>query len=225
MFSFREKPHKTRDGRLALCLSAQEIDLFLDVGANVGQTGRALRKNDFKGQIVSFEPLASARVPLIEAASHDPNWHVAEAMALGEIDGAVDMHVSQATDMSSILPPSKQLLEALPRTKETSVERVPIKRLDEVALEWVGAAKNPFLKIDAQGHDLAVLEGASGIIQYIKGVQMEMSLFPLYEGEVLYTTVIARLHELGFEPWLIQERTFSRKLCRQLQIDGTFFRK
>ena len=36
------------------------IDLVLDVGANVGQFGQGMRRLDYKGRIVSFEPLTSA---------------------------------------------------------------------------------------------------------------------------------------------------------------------
>lgn len=225
MFFCRKKPHKTRDGRLALCLAAHNIDLFLDVGANNGQTGQMLRANGFKGTIVSYEPLSKARVKLLAASEKDENWHVAPAMALGATTGFVDMHVSESTDMSSIAAPCAELLAALPKTKETAIESVPINRLDDVALEWIGGAKAPFLKIDAQGHDLAVLEGASGIINHVQGVHMEMSLFPLYEGEPDYRVLCERLHALGFKPYLMQERTYSRKLNRQLQIDGTFFRQ
>jgi FkbM family methyltransferase len=225
MFSFRKKPHKTRDGRLALCLEKHGVDVFFDVGANIGQTGRMLRRNGYKGKIVSFEPLATARVELLQAAAKDADWHIAPAMALGNENGSVDMFVSKATDMSSMAPPSAELLAALPNTKAVAKETVPLARFDSIADEWLSSAQRPFLKIDAQGHDLAVLEGASGVMDTIAGVQIEMSLFPLYEGEPDYRTICAWLHERGFKPWLMQERTFSRNLTRQLQIDGTFFRQ
>lgn len=225
MFSFRKKPHKTRDGRLGILLADHGIDTYFDVGANIGQTGQMLRNNKFDGTIVSFEPLSSARVELLKASANDPKWIVAPAMALGNENGSVDMYVSKATDMSSMAPPSEELLAAIPNTKAVSKETVPLARFDSVADEWLAHSKKPFLKIDAQGHDLAVLEGASGVLDKIAGVQIEMSLFPLYEGEPDYRVICQYLHERGFVPYLMQERTFSRNLKRQLQIDGTFFRR
>ncbi len=221
---FKKKPHKTREGRLVLTLQSHNIDLFFDVGANIGQTGQSLRKHGYKGKIVSFEPLSSARAKLLKASQNDPDWIVAPAMALSDAEGSVEMLVSEATDMSSMAAPLPDLLTAIPRTKEVARESVTMARLDKVATEWLSGARNAFLKIDAQGNDLKVLQGATGIIDKIRGVEVEMSLLPLYESEPDYREICGWLHERGFIPYLMQERTFSRKLTRQLQIDGVFFK-
>ena len=51
-----------------------------------------------------------------------------------------------------------------------------------------------------------------------------MSLFPLYEGEALYLDMLNFLHERGFSPHLLVDIGYSKKLGRQLQIDGVFIR-
>jgi hypothetical protein len=75
MFSlpWRKKPHKkSDDGKLALILERQDIDLVVDVGANLGQTRDRLRHLGFKGNILSIEPLIEAHATFIRAGKERP---------------------------------------------------------------------------------------------------------------------------------------------------------
>ena len=81
-----------------------------------------------------------------------------------------------------------------------------------------------FLKIDAQGYDAEVLAGAAGLLERLAGIQLEMALVPLYEGERGFRGLLDDLAALGFEPWLFLPGYFERKLARQLQVDGVFMR-
>ena len=216
----KPKKHRTVEGKTSLILAHHDVDLFLDVGANVGQTGQMLRRWDYAGKIISFEPVISCYEQLVAAASNDPLWEVNERTALGDCDDMVEMMVSGASDLSSLSPPTDALKSALPRTETIQHDRVPIHRLDTLFPNGFKDASRPFLKIDAQGHDMAVLQGAEGIMDSIFGIQIEMSQLPLYEGEPNYLEILNYLHELGFVPHLMTERTFARRINRQLQIDG-----
>lgn len=218
------KRHKTPEGKLCIVLERAGVDLFLDVGANIGQTGLALRRGGYSGRILSFEPLAACRERLLEASADDPGWEVMARCALGDVDGEVDIMVAEADDMSSLAAPTKELMAALPRSDTVATERVPIARLDTLFGDGFDAER-PFLKIDAQGHDLAVLKGAQGVMELIEGIQIEMSLLPLYEGEPTYLEIVNYIHGLGFDAHQLTERTFSRALGRQLQVDGVFLRE
>ena len=55
----KKKPHRAKSRRYSA-----HIDLFLDVGANVGQTGLSLRQAGYQGRIVSFEPVPLAHQEL-----------------------------------------------------------------------------------------------------------------------------------------------------------------
>ncbi|WP_282607705.1 FkbM family methyltransferase [Pelagibius sp. Alg239-R121] len=221
---FKKKISKTTPGKLVQVLNSSSVDLFLDVGANVGQTGRSLRDAGYRGRILSFEPVPSAYAALQQAAAADPLWTVAPPMAIGDCDGEITLNVSEASDMSSALEASDALMEALPKTEVREKLTVVSRRLDSILPGLLEGAASVFLKIDTQGFERSVLNGAPETLNVVKGVQMELSLFSLYKGEETYLSFLQDLHGLGMEPHMIVETNFSKTLRRQLQIDVVFMR-
>ena len=145
-------------------------------------------------------------------------------MALGARQGQIELEVSAESDMSSVLPQSALLRQVSPSSAVVRKETVPLCRLDEVAGPYLRPDDRVFLKIDAQGYDAEVLAGARGLIDRLTGIQLEMALVPLYEGERGFRDLLDDLAALGFEPWLFLPGYFERKLARQLQVDGVFMR-
>ena len=66
--------------------------------------------------------------------------------------------------MSSVLSQSALLRQVSPSSAVLHKERVPLRRLDEVAGPYLRPDDRVFLKIDAQGYDAEVLAGARGLI-------------------------------------------------------------
>ncbi len=54
----------------------RQVNVVLDVGANVGQFGQALRKRGYHGEIVSVEPIEEVFHRLNELVKRDRNWQV-----------------------------------------------------------------------------------------------------------------------------------------------------
>jgi hypothetical protein len=146
-------------------------------------------------------------------------------MAIGDIDGEIDIQVSAETDMSSILPQSELMKQISPTSKIEHTERVPIHRLDGIARDYVDDEARAFLKVDTQGFEPQVLDGAEALLPRLVGLQLEMSLLPIYEGERDYLTIIQRLAASGFTLQLVLPGYFERKLGRMLEIDGVFVRE
>jgi FkbM family methyltransferase len=215
---------KSPDAQLVAVLQRFRITCVLDVGANVGQYGSMLREWGYPGRIVSFEPQAEAHGALERRAAPDPAWQIAPRMALGQRAGAIAIEVSAESDMSSILPQSALLRQISPSSAVVGRETVPLCRLDEVAASYLCPDDRAFLKIDVQGYEAEVLSGAGGLLERLAGVQLEMSLVPLYQGERDFRGLLDDLAALGFEPWLFLPGYFERKLARQLQLDGVFMR-
>ncbi len=205
-------------------LARNDVSVVLDIGANVGQYATQLRAHGYGGRIVSFEPVSAAHAALERAAADDPYWTVAPRTAVGNETGRITMHVSNRTDMSSALPMRDDTLDALPKSYKVAEEDASIARLDTVFGDWVAANDTPFVKVDTQGFERAVIEGAAGVIDRIAGFQLEMSITPLYEGEATWLKLVDLLAGHGYEPVLILPGYFSKTLNRQLQLDAVFFR-
>jgi len=205
-------------------LDEHKINCVFDVGANVGQYAQSLRKIGYEGRIVSFEPLSKNIAILQEKSKSDSLWEIAPQMAVGAIAEEVEINVSHDSDMSSILDISEKTLEALPGGVYESKETVQVKPVASFFEEYVDEGENVLLKVDTQGYEMSVLEGAENVLDKITGLQLELSFFPLYDGEKLFDEVVHWLKEKSFAVHLLLPGYFSRKLMRQMQADFVFFR-
>jgi len=221
---FKKLKRETAASRFVAILEQNHIDTVIDVGANTGQTAEELRAFGFAGNIISYEPIKECHEGLVAKSASDPNWTIAPRCALGDKDGTIELLVSEGSSLSSVSTPTEIMTQAVPKVRASSHEKVPIHRLDGLMKDEIGSLGKLFLKIDAQGHDMAVLRGAKNIMGELAGIKIEMSLLPLYEGETLYLDILKFLDEKGFRPHLLVDVGYSKKLARQLQIDGVFMR-
>ena len=202
-----------------------EIDLVLDVGANQGQFASEIRRGGYTGKIVSFEPLFEAHGKLLQASNEDAKWDAYPRCALGDHNGEVEINIAGNSDSSSILPMLDSHRSAAPESAYQGKEIVPIKTLDAVAGQYLKDARAPFLKIDTQGFEWQVLDGARDTLPHIKGILVELSLVPLYEGQHLWQEVIGRLEAEGFTLWAFKPVFSDQASGQTLQVDGVFYRK
>jgi FkbM family methyltransferase len=211
------------DVRRVKLLRSEGIDAVLDVGANAGQYAQRLRAAGYTGRIVSFEPLAEAFAALQRAAAADPRWD-ARRLALGDADGEGAIHVAANSWSSSLLDMGERHLASAPESAYISTEQVATARLDTIWDDVVGAEERPFLKLDVQGFELHVLRGASARLDRLVGVQAELALVHLYEGDSLWRDVVAYLDSHGFELAGLEPGFEDPQTGRMLQVDGIFLR-
>jgi FkbM family methyltransferase len=141
----------------------------LDVGANVGGWSLAARRNWPHADIHAFEP-AAATYALLSAAVQDADVTVVRA-ACGASTGVVTLHsVPGLPGLTSVYP--RDLLEH--RLEMSGIEDVPMITVDDYCSD-IGIDRIDFLKVDAEGHDLAVLHGAASMLNTgrIRFVQFE----------------------------------------------------
>lgn len=216
-------PH---DAKVAELLAFHRIDVVFDIGANVGQYAKRLRAAGFTGKIVSFEPLSQNHAVLMSLSAEDPKWQIAPRTAVGDENGEITMNISEHHDMSSALALETAALTALPKSRVAATETAPLRRLDDMISDFCAAGENLFVKVDTQGYEMNVLEGAISSLRArrIAGWQLELSLLPLYGGEKTFEEISVWLKSNGYEAHYIIPGYFSKKLNRQLQIDGVFFK-
>lgn len=223
MRSLTAKP-KTGTAQLVAILAHERVDAVLDVGANIGQYGQMLRREGYAGPILSFEPLAAPRAALAAVASSDRLWSLAPPLALGSAAGEVVIEASAESDMSSVLPQSALLRQVSPSSAVTERITVEAARLDALDGLLDPDWQRLHLKVDVQGYEPQVIEGALGLIDRLQTIQLELALAPVYEGELSWRVMVDRMENLGFAPALVLPGYFERKLARMLQVDIVFAR-
>jgi len=220
----RFHPNTSPLARLMTAIRYFNIDLVVDIGANTGQFATEFRAGGYSGRIVSFEPLSAAHDQLIRASIGDPAWYVHKRCALGSRLGEVELNISGNSVSSSILPMLATHDRAAPESAYLGRETVPLTTLDQVAPPYLAGANAPFLKIDTQGYEWQVLDGARAILPQVRGILIELSLVPLYKGQRLWRECIERLEAEGFVLWALQPVFVDPENGRTLQWDGLFFR-
>ena len=182
-------------------LKKLDVNVVLDVGANQGQYGTALRAAGYTGRIVSFEPVPATAEILEERAAQDPDW-IVHRCALGDAETTLDIHVGVGQGrLSSLLPASDFGKEWNPRIDASTTVAVPVKRLDGLLDELVAGIDEPriYLKLDTQGFDLQAFAGAGDRVDDLLAMQSEVSMVPLYEGMPHFTEQLATYERAGFE--------------------------
>lgn len=215
-------PENSRIKRLGTRMKVMGVDLVLDVGANAGQFGCELRESGYRGQIISFEPLSTAYRKLVKASSNDSMWQVAPRSALGASIGEAKINISSNSWSSSLLPMTKAHVNAAPSAKYVGAEVVKVETLDSLVYEQVIQAKCPYLKIDTQGYESEVIAGAAKVLPHLAGIQMELSLESLYEGQPDFLEMIHILKLKDFHIYGIEPEFYDPITSRLLQVDAIF---
>ena len=166
----------------------------------------------------------SAHNNLLKISKRDPHWHVHSRCAVGDSLGEIDINVSANSVSSSVLPMLNSHIEAAPKANYIGKDTCDLITLDSVRSAYLEGAKSVLLKIDTQGYEWQVLDGASDVIHNARGVLIEMSLIPLYEGQKLWQDITHRLESEGFTLWALQPAFINPANGRTLQLDGLFFR-
>ena len=213
------------DARVHALIGHHRVDYVIDVGANDGGYGMELREGGYRGPILSFEPLSLAHAQLNVRAAADPLWHVAPRCALGPESGSAKIHVAGNSVSSSLLPMLDRHVQSAPQSATVGEETVPVMPLDAVVGFGLEAADRALLKIDTQGYEMPVLQGAQESLRRCVGVRLEMSIVALYGGQVLYRELIDYLDARGFDLWALLPGFVDPESGRLLQMDGMFFRR
>ncbi len=197
--------------------------MVLDVGANAGIYARELRALGYAGRIVSFEPLGTAFRDLAAAAAADPRWEAVN-LALGAAPGSARLHVAANSWSSSLRPMAEAHLRAAPESRYQGEETVAVETLDRVWDRFVRPGERVWLKVDTQGHERDVLDGAVRSLPRVRTLQLELSPVGLYAGETLFMEMYARVVGEGFQCVHLEPGLVDPTSEQLLSLDGYFHR-
>ena len=205
-------------------LNYYNINVIIDVGANIGQYAKTVRNAGFDGRIISIEPLSSAYQTLKSNSNLDSKWEALN-YGLGDYDGEAIINISANSESSSFLDMLPAHIKHRPESKFISKEKVNIKKIDSIYNDFYNDSERVFLKIDAQGYEYNIIEGAKKSLNNIIGLQIEISIEPLYKGDKLICEMINYLENKGFKLMSIEPGAIDNTSGQMFQIDGIFFKE
>ena len=186
---------RPRRPNLVQFLESRKIDIFLDVGANTGQTGLQLREQGYRGRIVSFEPVKTVFEKLKRVADRDGNWE-AQNFALGSAPAQMPIKISGNTVYSSMLDQTPEAQRYDTSAKVQREEIVEVRKLDDIFSRFSG--HRVFLKIATQGFEREVLEGAQESLDEVLGAKLILPIVQLYRGNWSLPEALAYIEKRGF---------------------------
>jgi FkbM family methyltransferase len=200
------------------------IDTLFDIGANVGQYAIDMRKLGYSKKIISFEPLKSAFKELENASLKDNNW-IVNNYAIGNDNIKSVINVAGNSYSSSIFNMLPRHLKSAPESKYIAKEEIEIKKIDSIFNSFCNKENNVMIKIDTQGYEKNVIDGANESLNSIKILQLEMSIVSLYENEMLFIDMVNYLDNKGFRLFSLENEYLDTITDQLLQVNGIFVNK
>ncbi len=196
--------------------------IILDVGANVGSSSKQFRATFPQAVIHAFEPHPGVFAKLKTSLENAPGI-VLNPCALGDACGRLAFNLSSDRGSSSFLKfdPASPYLGALHLETEASVE-VEVKTVDSYCREW-GIEHIDFLKLDVQGFEPQVLDGAAEMLarQAIGTIQAEIIFRSFYDYPASFFEIERRLRPHGYRLISIFD-IYPGQGARLFQVDAVY---
>jgi FkbM family methyltransferase len=221
-------PPGSLEHNLIQITKALHINCVVDVGAHCGEFATRLRTIvHYHGRIVSFEPALGAFNQLTDVMKNDSQWRGVKK-ALGNAPGRAELALigeGNFSHFSSFHDPNEFGKSRFGSTfTKLGTETVDVQRLDGVLDEILVGIEKPrvLLKIDTQGHDLAVIEGAGDRINDIAAVLLEAPTLPIYDDIPTMDVLLVEMRNRGFDPCNIFPIMRTSDWLRMIEFDCTF---
>lgn len=200
LFGVRISRNKTLNVRITAgeykWLQDSNIKTVLDVGANEGQFAKFIYTILPHSQIYSFEPLPRPFAKLEILKKEIPSLQCYQ-FAIGSTNGEMDMHSNEFSPSSSLLSMTELHSSTFPYTKNSVLQKVPIRTLDSLLSE-MKLQKNILLKIDVQGFEMEVIKGSKELLEKASILIVETSFQELYKDQPLFYEVYKYLVDRNF---------------------------
>jgi FkbM family methyltransferase len=192
-------------------LAKPDIEIWIDVGAHHGEKTLDAARQNSALRVYAFEPNLAAASRLMGVLSN----YVVLPVAVAEQDGSAPFYLNGYDAASSLLPFAREGLDrwiGAEALRDAATVTVPTMRLDTF-LDRMGIRKVDYLKIDAQGADLAVIRSAGERLKDIARISLEVQTTPfeLYSGASRKEDVLQFLTAAGFQLTEVEAQSFDQE--------------
>ena len=180
-------------------LSLSPLTEIWDIGAHNGETALCFAKNFPQSTIRSFEPVSANYNLLIQNCRKLENFH-GHNFALGEENKTTKIFLQGASVIHSLREDLNKPLE-----KGSTPEDIEVKTIDYVINEFKTAIID-LLKIDVEGYEIQVLEGARKSLaeKKINFIYIETGLDDRFNS---IQSLNDFLNPIGYLPYAFYEQT------------------
>ena len=166
-------------------LIKDEINLSLDIGANVGNYTKLILQ-ETNSKVISFEPLPDAYRELENLKKDFSERLEIFNIAISNENKKQDLHFSNEKSEKASLMKHLEKLSFIGKANKNKIS-VEVKKLDDLK----NILKNQiidFIKIDTEGYEFEVLDGAKYLLKehQPKFIQIEFNWHQLLKGQTLY---------------------------------------
>ena len=166
-------------------LIKDEINLSLDIGANVGNYTKLILQ-ETTSKVISFEPLPDAYRELEVLKKEFKERLEIFNIAISNQNKKQDLYFGNKKSEKASLMENLEKLSFVGETNTNKIS-VEVKKLDDLK----DILKNKvidFIKIDTEGYEFEVLDGAKNLFkeQQPKFIQIEFNWHQLLKGQTLY---------------------------------------
>lgn len=187
------------------------VRCVFDVGAHIGQTAERLLEEFPNAVVYSFEPQSESFAELCELARASDRIRATNA-AVGDAEGEAEFFVNRFSQTSSLLKTAdgaRQYLVSAEQMDLHSARTVRVLTLDRFC-GGQGIERIDLLKIDSQGYELRVLEGARSMLQEarIPLIYLEVCFVRCYEEQPLFQDVYRYLYDRRYRLVWLYESAF-----------------
>lgn len=129
---------------------------------------------------------------------------------LWSTQGTKTLKLTRYPQATSLLTPIHEQLKPFQQAycfEEVGKEEVSVDALDHI----LDGRKVDFLKIDAEGSELEIIEGAQQAFEHCLGVQLEAYFYSIREGAPTFTDLDQKMRAFGFQLFHLKREHWIRK--------------
>ncbi len=187
---------------------------LIDVGASGGFPD--LWKKAYKHlQVVGFEPDDREFAQLISSQTKEEAQKIRYLnTALYKEKTLIEFHLARKQQVSSMFLPNRDFLDSFPESERFDVLKSVNLKADTLDKQ-LGEHRikdADFIKLDTQGSELSILEGATETLNnLVFGLEVEVEFAPIYKDAPLFSEVDNFVRKLGFQLFDLKSYWWKRK--------------